>query len=105
MSTQRQADMAVVLDDFAASRHRPQRHRRLIDFRHGLGLARRRGGEERQRLVAQRLDRPERLAPDESQRRLEGVGLGDLHERGGGNAGAPPQIVDRREGPVGSDAR
>jgi hypothetical protein len=36
-----------------------------MDFRDGLGFANASRREERQRLVAQRLDRPERLAPSE----------------------------------------
>ena len=74
---QRQADMAVVLDDLAAGGHRPQRHRRLVDLRHRRGLAGRGGREQRQRLVAQRLDRPQRLAAGKAERRPEGVGLGE----------------------------
>ena len=98
MLAQGQADMAIVLDHLAAGRHRPQRHRGLVNLRHDLGFARRGGGEQRQRLVAQRLDRPERLAPRQPQRRPEGVGLGELYQAGGRHAGAAPEIVDRGEG-------
>ena len=45
-----------------------QRDRRLVDLRHGSRLALVGGREQRQRLVAQRLDRPQRLAPGEPQR-------------------------------------
>jgi hypothetical protein len=82
------------LDDLTAGRHRTERDRRLVDFRHSLRFAGRRGGEERKRFIAQRLDRPERLAPGEFQRRVEAVGLGDPHERRGRNAGATPKIID-----------
>ncbi len=60
MGEQQEPDMAMVLDHLAAARHRPQRHDRLLDFRHDLYIAGRGRGEERQRFVAQRLDRPER---------------------------------------------
>jgi hypothetical protein len=68
MIAERQPDMAIVLDDFAAGRHRSQRDDRLMDFRHGFALAGRGRGEERQRLVAQRLDRPKGVATGEWER-------------------------------------
>jgi hypothetical protein len=43
--------MPVVLDDFAARRHRPQRHHRLSDFLDGPGFPLRGGGEQLQRFV------------------------------------------------------
>ena len=94
--------MAIVLHHLAAGRHRPQRHGRFVDLRNRFVLARGGGREERKRLVAQRLDRPERFAPRQAQRRPEGVGLGELDKRGRRHAGAAPEIVDRGEGPVGA---
>ncbi len=64
MIAQGQSDMAVILDDLAARRHRPERYGRLMDFPDGLGFAGRGSGKERQRLVAQCFDRPKRFAPD-----------------------------------------
>jgi hypothetical protein len=58
MVPQRQADVAVILDDLTAGRHRPQRHRRLADLGDRALLARRRRREQFGRLIAQRLDRP-----------------------------------------------
>ena len=58
MMAQRQSDMAIILDHFATGSHWSQRDDRLKDFGHGLALADRGRGEERQRFVAQRLDRP-----------------------------------------------
>jgi hypothetical protein len=70
MAAQRQADMAVVLDDLAALGHGLQGSGRLVQFG-GAGLV-----EQRQGDVAQALDRPGRLAPRQLQAGLEGVGLG-----------------------------
>jgi hypothetical protein len=58
MAAQRQSDMAVILNNFAACRHRPERYGWLVDFPDGLGFAGGGGREERQWLVAQSLDRP-----------------------------------------------
>jgi hypothetical protein len=105
---QGQSDMAVILDHLAASRHRPEGDDRLIDFGHGLVVARRGRREQRQRLISQRLDRPERFAPGEPHRRPEGVGLGELDQRDGGHASAAPKVIDRQKGPVstgGDDGR
>ena len=76
--------MAVVFDDLATGCHRSQRDNGLIDLGHSFILAGGSSRKQRQRLVAQRLDRPERLAPGKSQRRLEGVGLGRLDEQAEG---------------------
>lgn len=58
MGPQGQADMAVVLHDLAAGRHGLQGHGGLVDLGHELLLAGGGGGEQRQGLIAQRLDRP-----------------------------------------------
>src|SRR5258708_23626663 len=39
MMPQRQPDMAVILDNLAAGRHRPQFNNRLVDFWHGFPVA------------------------------------------------------------------
>ena len=100
MLAQREAEMAIVLDHLAAGGHRPERDGGLIDLRQRFGLARRGGGEQRQRLVAQRLDRPERLAARQAERWPERIGFGETDQRRSRNAGAPPEIIDRCEGPV-----
>ena len=46
MGAERQADMAVVLDNIAAGLHGAQRDGRLVDLRHGPRFARGGGGEE-----------------------------------------------------------
>jgi hypothetical protein len=55
----------------------------------------RRRREERQWIVAQRLDRPQCLAPRKPQRRPERFRLGELRDCSGRDAGAAPEIVDR----------
>ena len=49
------------------------------------------------RFVAQRLDRPQRVAAGELQRWTECIGFGEPDECGGRNAGTAPEIVDRAE--------
>jgi hypothetical protein len=58
MPAQRQADMAIVLDHFAAGRHRPERDDGFVDLGHGFGLARHGGGAQGEWLVPQSLDLP-----------------------------------------------
>ena len=55
MPAQGQADMAVILDHFMARGHRLERDGLVIGLRRRLAFGRR---EQRQRNVAQRLDRP-----------------------------------------------
>lgn len=102
MAAQRQADMTIVLDPLAAGRHRPERDGGLVDLGDRFIVASGGGREERQRLVLQRLDRPEGFAASQRERRPEGVGFGELNERRGGRAGAPPEVIDRDERSVGS---
>jgi hypothetical protein len=94
--------MAVIFNHFSAGRHRPKRHRGFLKFEYRSGFAGWCGRKERQRLIPQTLDRPQRLASSEVERGLHSVSLGDLNERSGRNAGAPPKIVDRGEWVVGS---
>lgn len=61
MAARRQAGIPVVPDRLTASRHRPLRDRRLIEFRNGRILPFR-GGKGRHILVAQPLDGPSPLA-------------------------------------------
>lgn len=61
MAARRQAGIPVVPDRLTASRHRPLRDRRLIEFRNGRILPFR-GGKGRYILVAQPLDGPSPLA-------------------------------------------
>jgi hypothetical protein len=42
---EREADVAIVLDDFAARSHRPQRHHRFADFLDAPGFPLRGGSE------------------------------------------------------------
>ena len=72
--------MAVILHDLTARSHRAERDDWFVNLRRSLVLASCRGCEERQLLVAKRLDRPKRFAPDKIQRGPEGVGLGELDE-------------------------
>jgi hypothetical protein len=76
VSPQGQANMAIVLHHLTPGRHRLERHLRFVD----LGS----------RLVAERLDRPERFASSQAQGRAEGVGFGELYERCRRHAGASP---------------
>ena len=78
MLAKRQPDMVVILHHLPAGGHRLQCDGRLVDLQHGRLLARRGGGEEGKRVVAERLDRPERLAPGKLERGPEGVRLGQL---------------------------
>jgi hypothetical protein len=55
VSPQGQSDMAVILDHLAAGRHRSQRDTGFVNLGHQLIFAGRRGGEQRQWLIAQRL--------------------------------------------------
>ena len=104
MRSKRQPDMAVILHHLAAGRHRAERDGRFPDLRHDFFLARRRGREQRKRLVAQATDGPERFASREVESRAEGVGLGELGERCLRHSGAAPEIVDRRKGLIGARA-
>ena len=81
--------MAVVLHDLAADGHWPQHNRRLLLLgdRHRRSRCSRR--EERKRLVAQGLDRPQRLSTSESERGAKGVSLGELGQRGDRHGKAP----------------
>src|SRR5215831_1829073 len=99
---QRQPDMAVILDDLAAGRHRLQCNSRLVKLGHGLPLAGGGRGEQRQWRIAQPLDGPQRLASRKFQRWPEGIGLGKPHQSGDRDAGTPPQIVDRDKRPISS---
>ena len=101
MLPQRQAEMAVVGDDLAAGGHRAERDGRLLGLGHDPRLAGRGGREERQGLVGQPPDGPERLAPGEAEGGAEGIGLGELDERGLRHRRAAPEVVDRGEGLVG----
>ena len=100
MGAQCQADMAIVLDHFAPRLHRAQLDGRLVDLQYSPRLARSRGGEQRQRLVAQRLDRPHRITPRKTEGRTKGVGVGKVNERCGRHGGTAPQIVDGRKRPI-----
>ena len=73
-----------------------------MKFGHGLGFSGRGRRKQRKGLIAQALDRPQRLAPGELKRGLQSVGLGDLHERSGRDTRAPPEIIDRHERLIGS---
>src|SRR5260370_38269186 len=91
---QGQPDMAVILDNLAAGRHRPQFNNRLVDLGYSLPVA---GGgrrEQRQWLLTQRPDRPQPLASSKFQRWVEATGLGDPHPRGNRDAGTAPPLGD-----------
>ena len=72
--------MAVILHDLTARGHRAERDDGFVNLGHRLVLASGGGCEEREGLVAQRLDRPKRFAPDKTQCGSESVGLGKLNE-------------------------
>lgn len=63
---QGQPRAAIVGDDLAAFRHRIQWHGGLIELRHRHCLAGGRRCKQRQRLVAESFDMPERLPPFEA---------------------------------------
>ena len=90
MSPQGQANMAVVLHHLTPGRHRLERHVGFLDLGSRLVIARCGSREERQRFVAQCLDRPERFAPSQAQGRSEGVGFGELYKRCRRHARASP---------------
>jgi hypothetical protein len=58
MRAEAEARAAVILHDLAPLRHRRERHARLQRFRSQEPGAIIRGGEERERLIAQALNRP-----------------------------------------------
>ncbi len=110
MALQGQAEAGVILDDMLAQRHlRQQRHGARFACRCGASsrrspphpalsprwgarvfLWRSRGGEERQRGFAERLQRPQCAAAVEPDR-AERVGLGQALERAAAEPAAPPQ--------------
>ena len=79
VTAQRQAGMAMILDHLAPDGHRAQSDGRLGELR--WRCARLGGDEERQVLVGQPLQVPQRIAASEAQGRAEAVGLASL--RGG----------------------
>ena len=99
MAAQRQPDMAVVLDHLAAGRHRPQRHRRLADFRERSRASRAEAaansgsGSSRSALIAHSASR--RASFSEGCKASASASCTSDADR---NAGAPPEIVDRGEG-------
>jgi hypothetical protein len=97
VSPKGQPDMAVILDHLAARRHWAERNNGFMNLGHKRILAGGSGCEQRERLVAQCLDRPQRFAPGKFQGGLEGIGLRKLDKRGGRHPGASPEIVNRDE--------
>jgi hypothetical protein len=85
----------IVLDDFAARHHRLQRHCRLADFLARSGFPLRGGSKQFKRLIPQRLERSQRLAPRPPERLIHRVGFGQLHQGGDRDISPAPQIVDR----------
>ena len=94
MGAERQLDGPVILDHLAAAGERDQRH-------FGLGAQGVGGGEQGQGRLAQPAHPPQGLAPVEAQGG-EGVGVGELLERGDRHAGTAPDILDRLEGRFGA---
>lgn len=62
MLAQAQVDIAIILDDLPTLLHRVEPHRRLDDFVDEPILAGISRGKQGKLLVAQRLDRPQRIA-------------------------------------------
>src|SRR3546814_5345035 len=81
MLPQGQADMAISLADLPPLLHRLEPHGLLDDFMDKSVLAGVRRREQGKLLVAQRLDRPERIAARKAHRHTESVGLGQPVER------------------------
>lgn len=100
MLAQGQSEMAIVFYDFPSGRHRAQHGNWLALLGQDLGLPPRGGCKKRQWFVPERLDRPKRLASRETERRPEGISLGEFDQSGGGNASTAPEVVDRGEGAV-----
>src|SRR3546814_2016334 len=71
MLPQGQADMAIILDDLPPLLHRLEPHGLLDDFMDKSVLAGVRRREQGKLLVAQRLDRPERIAARKAHRHTE----------------------------------
>lgn len=97
MSTQAEADMTIVLDDFTAGCHRCEFDIRLLQFRDRLLLTFGGSRKQRQRFVAQPLDRPKCLAPRQIQAGSKRIRLGELDQRCGRNTHLAPEIIDRGE--------
>ena len=94
------ADPAVELEHRAKRDQRQEEERRLFL---GKGLVDdTTGGGVHARVVAQRLDRPGRLTPGKTKRRLKRIGLGKPFERRDLRVGSPPDIVDIGKAPTGT---
>ena len=104
MRLQRQAEIAVVVDDMLPDRHRRQRNVGLAPY---VGM----GGdvEQRQPVVgpaaAEVAGGPQRVAPVEAEG-AEGVGIGEPLDRRPAEARAEPEVADRIVAPAaGGDER
>lgn len=97
MLSQRQSDMAVVLDDIVPIRHLPKCHLRLVLLGNCCRLAFGGCRKQGQGLVAQRLDHPERIASFEFERWQEGIRFCQLDKRFGWNTGPAPHVIDCEE--------
>src|SRR3546814_17160067 len=90
MLPQGQADMAIILDDLPPLLHRLEPHGLLDDFMDQSVLAGVRRREQGKLLVAQRLDRPERIAAHKAPRHTETVAPGPADERAPDPVGETP---------------
>ncbi len=91
MRLQRQVQMAIVLDHLLARQHRRQMRRPApapaCDTRANSGRL------SLSPAFCKRLHRPQRVAAAEAER-IEGIGVGELFQRLGRQAGAQPEIAD-----------
>src|ERR1700684_4606586 len=94
--------MAVILYLFTTRGHRAERDFGFFNLSRRPLLTSCGRREEREGFVPQRLDRPKRFAPDKTQCGPESVGLGELDERRGRRASAPPEIVEGQKLPGGA---
>ncbi|MNL63437.1 hypothetical protein D3C87_1875750 [compost metagenome] len=86
--------MAVIFDDVVPVRHLPKGDLRLLLLSNCRHLALSRGGKQRQWLITQRLDGPERVAPLEFERWQKGIGLCQLDKGLRRHAGPAPHVID-----------
>jgi hypothetical protein len=98
---ERQTHMAVILHHFTACGHRAECDYGFFNLGRGLVLASCGRCEEREGFVAKRLDCPKGFAPDKTQCGPESIGLGELDKGRRRDAGAPPEIIDGQERPLG----
>ena len=90
---ERRPRVSVILDDLPALDLENKRHLGFDHFRDRLDFAFGSRREQRQRVGAQCLERPEHVAALDLQRRPEGIRLGQLDQGFRRNSRPPPDIV------------